>query len=69
LICRAAKRSRELPIAHPAATAGFSMQEREIPREMDCLLEGDGFKLPVLLTDARDLLVLVANLRSCRGVV
>jgi hypothetical protein len=29
----------------------------------------DGFELPVLPTQARDILVLVANLRSCRGVV
>jgi hypothetical protein len=33
--------------AHAAATAGFSIQEGEIPRETDCLLEGDGFELPV----------------------
>ena len=26
--------------AHPAATAGFSIQQGEIPRETDCLLEG-----------------------------
>ena len=30
--------------AHAAATAGFSIQEREILRETDCLLEGDGFE-------------------------
>jgi hypothetical protein len=30
--------------AHPAATAGFSIQEGEIPRETDCLLEEDGFE-------------------------
>src|SRR6516164_2619425 len=33
--------------AHPAATAGFSIPQGEIPRETDCLLEGDGFELPV----------------------
>src|SRR6516164_8296634 len=33
--------------AHPAATAGFSIQKGEIPRETDCLLEGSGFELPV----------------------
>ena len=33
--------------AHAAATAGFSTQEGEIPLETDCLLEGDGFELPV----------------------
>jgi hypothetical protein len=33
--------------AHPAATAGFSIREGEIPRETDCLLEGSGFELPV----------------------
>jgi hypothetical protein len=33
--------------AHAAATAGFSIQKGEIPRETDCLLEGDGFELPV----------------------
>ena len=33
--------------AHPAATAGFSIREGEIPRETDCLLEEDGFELPV----------------------
>src|SRR5262249_50893194 len=30
--------------AHAAATAGFSIQERKIKRETDCLLEGDGFE-------------------------
>src|SRR6516165_1079987 len=30
--------------AHPAATAGFSIPQGEIPRETDCLLEGDGFE-------------------------
>ena len=33
--------------AHAAATARFSTQEGEIPRETDCLLEGNGFELPV----------------------
>jgi hypothetical protein len=33
--------------AHAAATAGFSIQEGKIPRETDCLLEGNGFELPV----------------------
>ena len=33
--------------AHAAATAGFSLREREIPRETDCLLEGTGFELLV----------------------
>jgi len=33
--------------AHAAATADFSIQEGEIPRETDCLLEGDGFELLV----------------------
>jgi hypothetical protein len=33
--------------AHAAATARFSTQEGEIPRETDCLLEGDGFELSV----------------------
>jgi hypothetical protein len=33
----------------------------------DAALEGDGFELPVPLTEARDILVLVANLRSCRA--
>ena len=33
--------------AHAAATARFSIQEGEIPRETDCLLEGDGFELLV----------------------
>ena len=33
--------------AHPAATAGFSIPQGEIPRETDCLLEGSGFELPV----------------------
>jgi hypothetical protein len=33
--------------AHPAATAGFSIQGGEIPRETDCLLEGSGFEPPV----------------------
>jgi hypothetical protein len=33
--------------AHPAATAGFSIQEGEILREKDCLLEGDGLELLV----------------------
>src|SRR6516162_3811267 len=32
---------------HAAATAGFSIQEGEIPRETDCLLEGAGFELLV----------------------
>ena len=32
---------------HAAATAGFSIQEGEIPQETDCLLEGSGFELPV----------------------
>src|SRR5215467_4160862 len=32
---------------HAAATAGFSIQEGEIPRETDCLLEGAGFELSV----------------------
>src|SRR6516165_4916889 len=30
--------------AHPAATAGFSIPQGEIPPETDCLLEGDGFE-------------------------
>ena len=30
--------------AHTAANAGFSIQEGEIPRETDCLLEGNGFE-------------------------
>src|SRR6516164_9110821 len=30
--------------AHAAATAGLAIQEGEIPRETDCLLEGDGFE-------------------------
>jgi hypothetical protein len=29
---------------HAAATAGFSIQEGEIPRETDCLLEEEGFE-------------------------
>ena len=29
----------------PAATAGFSIPQGEIPRETDCLLEEDGFEL------------------------
>src|SRR6516162_8663900 len=29
---------------HAAATAGLSIQEGEIPRETDCLLEGAGFE-------------------------
>jgi hypothetical protein len=33
--------------AHAAATAGLSIQEGEIPRETDCLLERNGFELPV----------------------
>ena len=33
--------------AHPAAPADFSIQEGEISRETDCLLEGDGFELSV----------------------
>jgi len=33
--------------AHAAATAGFSIQLGEIPRETDCPLEGDGFELLV----------------------
>ena len=33
--------------AQAAATAGFSIQGREIPRETDCPLEGDGFELSV----------------------
>ena len=33
--------------AHAAATAGFSIREGEMPRETDCLLEGDGFELLV----------------------
>src|SRR5262249_28488313 len=33
--------------AHAAATAGFSIQEEEIPRETDCLLEECGFELTV----------------------
>ena len=33
--------------AHAAATAGFSTQEGESPRETDCLLEGSGFELSV----------------------
>src|ERR1700746_377471 len=35
--------------AHAAATAGFSIQEGEIPRETDCLLEGSGFEPSVPL--------------------
>ena len=33
--------------AHAAAIAGFWIQEGEISRETDCLLEGDGFELSV----------------------
>jgi len=33
--------------AHAAATAGFSIQEGEIPRDTDSPLEGDGFELSV----------------------
>jgi hypothetical protein len=33
--------------AHAAATAGLAIQEGEIRRETDCLLEGDGFELSV----------------------
>jgi hypothetical protein len=40
--------------AHAAATAGFSIQEGEIPRETDCLLEGDGFELLVPLHEGPD---------------
>ena len=40
--------------AHAAATAGFSIQEGEIPRETDCLLEGAGFEpsVPPKMGDA-----------------
>src|SRR5215472_18197326 len=33
--------------AHAAATAGLAIQEGEIRRETDCLLEGAGFEPPV----------------------
>src|SRR6516162_6735884 len=33
--------------AHAAATAGFSIQLGEIPRETDCPLEGNGFEISV----------------------
>ena len=33
--------------AHTAANAGFSIQEGEIPRETDCLLERNGFERSV----------------------
>src|SRR6516165_8597851 len=33
--------------AHAAATAGFSIPQGEIPGETDCLLERNGFELPV----------------------
>jgi hypothetical protein len=38
-------------IAHPAATAGFSIKEGKIPGETDCLLEGDGFEPSVSSCD------------------
>jgi hypothetical protein len=44
---RSAEESKAL--AHAAATAGFSIQEPEIPRETDCLLEGSGFEPSVPL--------------------
>src|SRR5262249_43057309 len=39
--------------AHAAATAGFSIQEEEIPRETDCLLEETGFEPSVPLANQR----------------
>src|SRR5262249_1763502 len=47
--------------AHAAATAGFSIQEEEIPRETDCLLEGTEFEPSVPLL--RKPLLGVANRR------
>jgi len=40
---------RLVEAAHAATTDGFSIQEGEIPRETDCLLEQMGFKLWVPL--------------------
>ena len=41
-------RPRHLPLpAHPRGKPGFSSALRYFPRETDCLLEGDGFELPV----------------------
>ena len=37
-------RQRVFAAGRKGATAGFSIQEEEIPRETDCLLEGIGFE-------------------------
>jgi hypothetical protein len=46
-------------LAKPARKAGFSTFESGCGRETDCLLEGDGFELPVPVRQAK-------LTRSCR---